>query len=180
VNDVAARTASDAVPGGAIAVRLWLQAPAQGRARRKPLNTATGVIGSTTQNNLTLPTARRARRCIANPPTVTFPAGSAFRVAVTQTAPNNPGRNTLVYPVGATAGNFSRVVLNSATVIDVNSVQTFNAAYPGGAAQANFSSGSTAYVRAVVSDPFGSFDIASARISIVDLRPSCASRTRCC
>jgi len=59
-------------------------------------------------------------------------------------------------------------VLNSATVVDVNSVQTYNAAYPGGAAQANFSYGSTVYVRAVVSDPFGSFDIASARISILD------------
>jgi hypothetical protein len=104
---------------------------------------------------------------IANPTTVTFPAGSAFRVTITQTAPNTAGRNTLVYPVGS-AGNYSRVVLNSATVIDVNSVQTYSAAYPGGAVQANFSYGSTVYVRAVVSDPFGSFDIASARISIID------------
>jgi len=87
--------------------------------------------------------------------------------SITQTAPNNAGRDTLVYPVGS-AGNYSRIVLNSATVIDVNSVQTYSAAYPGGAALANFSAGSTAYVRAVVSDPFGSFDIASARISIID------------
>jgi hypothetical protein len=104
---------------------------------------------------------------IPNSPTVTFPVGSAFRITIRQTAPNNNGRNSVVYPVGS-AGNYSRAALNSATVIDVNSVQTFDAPYPGGAAQANFGSGSTAYVRAVVSDPFGSFDIASARISIVD------------
>ena len=84
---------------------------------------------------------------VANPPTVTFPAGSAFQLTVTQTAPNVANRTTLVYPVGAAAGNFSRVVFNSATVIDVNSVQTFGAAYPGGAAQANFNYGSTVYVR---------------------------------
>ena len=64
-----------------------------------------------------------------------------------------------MYPVGPTAGTYSRVVLNSATVVNVDSVQTFNAAYPGGAAQGSFTVGSTVYVRAVISDPFGSFDI---------------------
>jgi hypothetical protein len=70
--------------------------------------------------------------------------------------------------VGATAGSYSRVVLNSATVINVDSVQTFNAPYPGGAPQTSFSAGNTLYVRSVVSDPFGSFDIAAARIQITD------------
>jgi uncharacterized repeat protein (TIGR01451 family) len=128
-------------------------------------------MGTATQNNLALPAAGApvlVTFVIANPPTVTFPAGSAFQVTITQTAPANANRTTLVYPVGTGAGNYSRVVLNSATVIDVNSVQTFSAAYPGGAAQASFDYGSTVYVRAVVSDPFGSFDIASARISIID------------
>ena len=104
---------------------------------------------------------------IPNPTSATFSGGSAFRVTITQTAPNIAARRTLVYPVGATAG-LQSVVLNSATVVNVDSVQTFNAAYSGGAAQPSFAIGSTAYVRAVISDPFGSFDIASARISIVD------------
>ena len=160
------------LPGGNIAIPLYLLRVGSGATRTIQVtlaNTVTGTIGSTTQT-LTLNTAappQLANFVIANPPTVTFPAGSAFRLTITQTAPNNAGRDTLVYPVGS-AGNYSRVVLNSATVVDVNSVQTYNAAYPGGAAQANFSYGSTVYVRAVVSDPFGSFDIASARISILD------------
>jgi uncharacterized repeat protein (TIGR01451 family) len=105
---------------------------------------------------------------IPNPPTATFPAGSAFAVTITQTAPNIAGRTTLVHPVGATAGSYSRVVLNSATVVNVDSVQTFDAPFSGGTAVASFTIGSTVHVRAVVSDPFGSFDIAVARISIVD------------
>ena len=158
------------LPGGNIAVPLWLRRNNNnGQAGRTvtvtlantsvvtPIGTQTLTFGSLPFNgvpqlvNFSIPNSA-----------ATFPAGSAFRITI------SANRTTLVYPVGATAGNYSRVVLNSATVIDVNSVQTYDAAYPGGAAQTYFSAGSTAYVRAVVSDPFGSFDIASARISITD------------
>jgi uncharacterized repeat protein (TIGR01451 family) len=162
------------LPSGNIAVPLYLmRTNNSGNTRSLQVtlaNTVTGTIGTTTQNNLPLPQSGApllVTFVIANPATVTFPVGSAFRLTIMQTAPNTAGRNTLVYPVGS-AGNYSRVVLNSATVIDVNSVQTYNAAYPGGAVQANFGYGSTVHVRAVVSDPFGSFDIASARVSIID------------
>lgn len=159
------------LPGGSISVPLWLRRNNGGTTRNVQVtlaNTVTGTIGSATLNpTLQTGTSTLVTFSVANPPTVTFPAGSAFRVTITQLTPN-AGRTTLVYPVGATAGSFSRVVLNSATVINVDSVDPFSAAYPGGAVQASFSAGSTVYVRAVVSDPFGSFDIASARISIVD------------
>jgi uncharacterized repeat protein (TIGR01451 family) len=161
------------VPGGNIAVPLWLRRSGAGATRTVQVtlaNSATGVIGSTTQN-LALPAAGApvlANFVIANPPTTTFPAGSTFAITITQTAPNIAGRTTLVYPVGVGAGNYSRVILDSATVINVDSVQTFDAAYAGGAVTPSFAIGSTVYVRAVISDPFGSFDIASASISIID------------
>jgi uncharacterized repeat protein (TIGR01451 family) len=161
------------VPGGNIAVPLWLRRSGAGATRTVQVtlsNSATGVIGSTTQN-LALPGAGApvlANFVVANPLTTVFPAGSTFAVTITQTAPNIAGRTTLVYPVGVGAGNYSRVVLNSATVINVDSVQTFDAAYSAGVATGSFAIGSTLYVRAVISDPFGSFDIASARISIID------------
>jgi uncharacterized repeat protein (TIGR01451 family) len=145
------------LPSGNIAVPLYLmRTNNSGNTRSLQVtlaNTVTGTIGTTTQNNLPLPQSGApllVTFVIANPATLTFPVGSAFRLTV------------------GSAGNYSRVVLNSATVIDVNSVQTYNAAYPGGAVQANFGYGSTVHVRAVVSDPFGSFDIASARVSIID------------
>ncbi len=161
------------LPSGDISVPLWLRRSGGDQTRTLQVtlaNTATGAVGSAIQT-LTLPaspTPVLATFVIPNPTAATFPAGSAFQVTITQTAPTIANRTTIVHPIGATAGDFSRVVLNSATVVNVDSMQPFDAAYPGGAAQSSFSAGSTVYVRAVVSDPFGSFDIASARISIVD------------
>ena len=165
-----------ALPSGNIAVPLWLRRNNNTGANTRTVvvtlaNTVTGAIGTSTQTLTTLPSAGSpalVNFVIPNPTARTFPVGSAFRLTITQTAPTIAGRTTLVYPVGAVAGDFSRVVLNSATVINVDSVDPFSAAYPGGVAQTNFSAGSTVYVRAVVSDPFGSFDIASTRVSIVD------------
>ena len=162
-----------ALPAGNIAVPLWLRGSGAGATRTVQVtlsNSGTGAIGTATQT-LTLPSSGApvlANFVLPNGVARTFVAGSTFSVTITQTAPNNTTRTTLVYPVGATAGNFSRVVLNSATVINVDSVQTFSAAYNGGAPLAMFRAGETAFIRAVISDPFGSFDIASARISIVD------------
>ncbi|HUQ52844.1 MAG TPA: hypothetical protein VM692_11530, partial [Gammaproteobacteria bacterium] len=161
---------------GNIAVPLWLRRNNNTGTNSRTVqvtlaNTVTGTIGSATQTLTTLPSAGSpalVNFVLPNPAAATFPAGSAFRVTITQTAPNVAGRTTLVYPVGATAGSYSRAVLNSATVVNVDSVQTFNAAYAGGVAQGSFNVGNTVYVRAVISDPFGSFDISAARISITD------------
>jgi hypothetical protein len=164
------------LPGGNVAVPLWLRRNSNAGPNSRTLqvtlaNTSTGTIGSATQTLTTLPSSGSpvlVNFVLPNPAARTFPAGSAFRITIAQTAPSIAARRTLVYPVGAAAGSFSRAVLNSATVVNVDSVQTFDAPYPGGAAQTSFGAGSTVYVRAVVGDPFGSFDIAAARIAIVD------------
>jgi len=62
----------------------------------------------------------------------------------------------------------SYVNLPSKTVINVDTVLFYDAAYPGGVAITQINGGSTIYVRAVVSDPFGSFDITSATVDIID------------
>jgi hypothetical protein len=163
------------LPAGNIAVPLWLRRNVpngpSGRTLTVTLaNSAVGAIGSATQT-LTPPgngNPALATFVIGNPVTQTFPAGSSFSLTISQSVPTAANRTTLVYPVGVGAGNSSRVELDSASVINVDSVQTFSAAHPGGAAQGSFTQGSTVYVRAVVSDPFGSFDISSVRITIVD------------
>jgi uncharacterized repeat protein (TIGR01451 family) len=68
----------------------------------------------------------------------------------------SPSESLSIYPVSG--GNNSYVSLPSQNVINVTSVTAYNAQYSGGAALASYTSG-TIYVRAVVSDPFGSFDI---------------------
>ena len=61
-----------------------------------------------------------------------------------------------------------RVDLDSATVINVNSVQTWTQAWNTGAQQGTWNPGNTLFIRATVSDPFGSFDISGATVSIID------------
>jgi uncharacterized repeat protein (TIGR01451 family) len=94
---------------------------------------------------------------------VTVPVGAAFTLTIT----NNSGNNANTVSVWPNSGaSRSSVQLNSATVINVDSVQAYTASFPGGAVAASFSPGATLYARAVISDPFGSFDIAGATITV--------------
>lgn len=63
----------------------------------------------------------------------------------------------------------SRLEMNTPTVIHVESVDIYNAAFPGGTVQSTVNQGSTVFVRARISDPFGSFDITSALIDVLDI-----------
>ena len=129
-------------------------------------NTATGMIDAVTQtfglpNNS--PDGALRTFLLNVPATATSPAGSAFTLTMAQ---GGNGSTTRVHPYGN--GSPSRVELNSNTVINVDSVTSYDAAFPGGAVTASFFGGSTVHVRAVVSDPFGSFDIAGAQVDLVD------------
>jgi uncharacterized repeat protein (TIGR01451 family) len=98
--------------------------------------------------------------------TVVAPAGSFFTLQIT----NNTTTFTRTISITPYSGaNYSRVDLNSATVIEVESVNAYDNAYAGGTLTSNYMRGlSTVYIRAVVSDPFGSFDISSATVSLVN------------
>lgn len=160
------------IPAGNIAVRLWLTRAGSGSSRTVVVtlaNPSTGFSTSATQT-ITPPTTTPTLFTFTLPNSVqrTFPPGSALVLTVAQTAPTGASTFTRVHPYGTTAGNGSRVDLNSNTVINVDSVQAFDAASPAGAAPASFAPGSNLWVRAQISDPFGSFDIASASLSIID------------
>jgi trimeric autotransporter adhesin len=98
------------------------------------------------------------------PTQVTAPAGSTFSLTINYNS--FLGLGVSIWPYSG--GDTSRLELNSLSVISVESVQTFSAAYPASAAVSSFDRNSTAYVRAVVSDPFGSFDINGANVTILD------------
>ncbi len=97
---------------------------------------------------------------------ITAPVGSTFTLTVNNNSGNTANRSVSLTPYSG--ANYSRVDLNSATVINVNSVQTWSAAFNGGVQQGIFFPGATVFVRAAISDPFGSFDISSARITVID------------
>lgn len=129
-------------------------------------NSALGTIGSATQsfgNMSSTPTLLTFTLYTAG---VTAPAGSTFSLSINNNSNNNSNRQIVVTPYAGTT--YSRVELNSLSVIEVDSVLSYNAAYAGGVVATSFSRGATAYIRAVVSDPFGSFDITGANLTILD------------
>jgi uncharacterized repeat protein (TIGR01451 family) len=127
-------------------------------------NSSLGTI-STTQLSLTS-AASTMYAFVLNTAGVTAPVGSTFTLAVTNLSTGSGTRSVSLTPY--TGANYSRVELNSATVINVNSVQTWTQAWNAGAQQGTWNPGDTLYVRATVSDPFGSFDISGATVSIID------------
>jgi len=94
-----------------------------------------------------------------NTANVTCPQGSTWNLTVSQTA---GAVATRVYPYSATVGAASRVDLPATTVVHVDSINYYDAAYSGGTLLSYVTTGSTVYIRAVVSDPFGSYDIVNA------------------
>jgi uncharacterized repeat protein (TIGR01451 family) len=154
---------------GSFAARLWLTESGAGSSRTVSValaNSSAGVIASSSQT-LILDDNNTTQSIFTwnLPNAVTVPAGSTFSLVITNNTFQS-SRDINVFPISG--ANLSRVELQSATVINVDSLQTYDAPYPAGAAISNFTRGSTAYIRAVVSDPFGSFDISSASLSILD------------
>lgn len=164
------------VPTGNIPVRLWLSRGSGTGSRNVTvtLSSSSGglnisqTLSVNPNNSTTVPTL--ATFTLNNGTLRTVPAGATL----TLTVANAAGANTMtIWPNGnggTTGGvpNNSRVELNTTTVINVNSVLTYNAAFNGGATQTTFYPGASVFVRAQISDPFGSFDISSARITIID------------
>jgi trimeric autotransporter adhesin len=160
---------------GPMSVHLWLSENGSGSSRSLTVtlsNTSLGTIASTSTTTTLTSAAALRSLTLTIPSTVTAPAGSAFRLTIVNTSSGNGSRDVIVSPVSS-AGNYSRVELNSLSVINVSSVEHYSAAYSGGVITATFNRGSSVYVRSVVSDPFGSFDINGANITIVD--PSSAT-----
>ena len=100
---------------------------------------------------------------------LTCAAPNYWRLTVQNTTTGNQTRNVLVYPVSGT--NRSQVTLPSLNVINVNSTVIYDdTVYPGGTIVTSSSvpPGMWIRIRSTVSDPFGSFDISGARVTITD------------
>jgi len=96
---------------------------------------------------------------MTGPATLACAAGNSWLLEVMNGSA--AGRSITVF-VGT--GTVSRTVLPSQNVITVSSVNSYIATYPSTTAPASgyFTGGQTVYVRSVVSDPFGSYDIVTA------------------
>jgi uncharacterized repeat protein (TIGR01451 family) len=134
---------------------------------RKTIGAVTTDITTTAQTISPMAATPTAYTFTLTPPAVlAMPVGTVFSLVVNNNSGGNNQRNIALSP--SSGGLYSRIDLNSATVVNVDSIQTWNAAYNGGAQQASFYPGATVFVRATISDPFGSFDISDARLWITD------------
>lgn len=144
-----------------VPVQLYLTATAAtnvtvglycGAALVTSLVQATPIIATPTLSAFNLP--------LAAP--YTCAAASSWAVNVSSSA----GTLTITPYVSAT--QISNLNLPSQNVISVMSVTPYSTVYPGATSPATYPAGTNVYIRAVVSDPFGSYDITSASITIKD------------
>ena len=87
---------------------------------------------------------------------ITCGQGSTWNLMVSETTGSGTDP-TRVYP--ASGGNPSHADLPAMTVINVDSIDFYDDASPLGSAITTVQPGNTVYIRATVSDPFGSYDI---------------------
>lgn len=99
---------------------------------------------------------------------VNFAVNDFVRVVVS----NIPASNGNIQLDSVRGGVHSEVQMQSSTVINVDSIDVFAAPYPATTQFSSYEPGSTAYIRATVSDPFGSADITGANISVTDSTPT--------
>jgi uncharacterized repeat protein (TIGR01451 family) len=161
------------IAAGGIPVRLYLSRSGSGsRTLAVTLANAGAGFSSSVTQSATITTSTTTPTLVTfilpNAIARSFPTGSTFTLTVAQVSPS--GGTTRVHPFGAgtTWTRNSRVELDATTVISVASVQAFNAAFPGGSVASSYAPGANLWIRATVTDPFGSFDITGASVSIVD------------
>lgn len=127
---------------------------------------STGTIGSQTQNGvLTGDGFQLVTFSVDLASDLTLNADTALRLTVSN---SSPAGNRQVQISSLNCSIPSQVQLNANTVVNVDSASVFSSAYPGTTTQSSYGPSSDVFIRAVVSDPFGSFDITGADIEIVD------------
>ena len=92
---------------------------------------------------------------------VTIPTGSAITYVI-----SNAQSGVSFYIDYDSTNAQSKITLPASTVIQVNTFGVYDAPYPGGNLVTSPVAGSTLYIRAYVSDPFGSYDITSLGLAV--------------
>lgn len=130
------------------------------------LSYAGNVIGSGVQSaSLVNTNVRSATINISLSTAVTIPSGSSLTLTLSQTGSQY---GDPVDVIALSNGNNSQVILNSATVINVENIEVWSKPYgtSGETKLTDSEVDTTVYLRSTVSDPFGSFDITNAVIEV--------------
>jgi len=151
---------------GSIPVVLWLDESGRDSERdvRVELRIGAMVIGSDSQT-IDFDTPKECTFYIPVSGDIALSSGDAITLYI-ENETNRRNRRLVVSPTSGS--DHSRVDMQSKTVINVDSIDFYDAAYPGGGVISLIKQEATIYVRSVISDPFGSFDIAGAALDVID------------
>ena len=153
--------------GSTVDAQIWMRRRGGGGARTAQLQLYNGNTGALIGSNSQTWNAfgwQQINFSINIPTDVNFAANDFVRIVITNTSSNN--RNIQVRTLRN--GLNSQLQLTTATVINVDAINIFDAAYPSTTQYPSYVPGSTVYIRASVSDPFGNADITGASVTITD------------
>lgn len=169
------------ISAGSIPVRLCMRRSGSSINQSRDLRVVLEAAGSTTQ---VLGSATLSGTMSTNWSSLTFNvtlnntvnllSGSQIRLRIFNDSGSTFGvsRDVDVSSLQCGNQNVSRVEINTPTVIHVESLDILDAAFPGGSPFSTVRQGDTIFLRARISDPFGSFDITSALIDVLDVNNS--------
>ena len=100
---------------------------------------------------------------------VSFVAGDTLMLRVTNVSVENNNHRIRVH---SNLNGLSQIPLDTPTVINLDSIGVYAAAYPSTLQFKSYSPGSTVYLRTTVSDPFGFLDINSVDFTVTDPTPA--------
>lgn len=154
------------IPAGNVVVTVDLATSGTAATRTVQAQLFNGAtqVGSTPQItfNTATPTQTTFTVVLASPVTVAAGATLSLKIINATTTATRP---IVVYQYNANPGTVSII---TSTVINVDSVAPYSVIYPSNTTSPRYLPGSTVYLRAVISDPFGSFDVHHANITIKD------------
>ena len=154
---------------GAVSIPLVIQGTNNSASSNRSVNvellTSTGTsLGNATQtvnnNNPAL-----YIYTLNNITQTTLTAGQYLVLRITNNVSQSNRQIAVYQKYGAL---YSRISFNTTTVINVDSVNFYSAAYSSIATKTTYGPGDTVYVRAVISDPFGSYDVNHATVTLTD------------
>lgn len=157
--------------GGNATSQIWIRRRGGGGARTAQLQLFNGNTGALIGTNSQTWNAGGWQLLTFPVPIATdqnFAANDFVRIVVSNTSANN--RNIQLSTLRG--GTNSQLQMQSSTVINVDAIGVYDAAYPSTTQYPSYTPGSTVFVRATVSDPFGNADITSANITITDPTPT--------
>ncbi len=102
---------------------------------------------------------------------IVLPAGTAITLTLASyevTGASAGNRQIIVHPDEGDLASRSQVRLTANSIINVDAVTFYDDAYPAGALISSAIPGTTVYIRADISDPFGFADVTGATLDLID------------